>query len=65
MAGTAPIITMGFGSWGGVELLPTLGFNVGEASVVIVHYHVLSGPSKYLHQLQAASTQVYVLAGCE
>jgi hypothetical protein len=31
MAGTSPILTYGFGPWGGVELLPTLGFGIGEA----------------------------------
>ena len=36
MAGTSPILTMGFGPWGGVELLPTLGFMAGDALDIIV-----------------------------
>ncbi len=36
MAGTSPILTYGFGPWGGVELLPTLGFGIGAPLDIIV-----------------------------
>ena len=40
MAGTAPILTYGFGSWGGVALVPTLGFGTGEVVVLNELYDV-------------------------
>jgi hypothetical protein len=30
MASPSTVITLGFGSWGGVNLLPTLGYGIGE-----------------------------------
>jgi hypothetical protein len=42
MAGTSPILTLGFGPWGGVELLPTLGFGIGAEAVVLNEFYDVS-----------------------
>ena len=34
MASIATVVTMGFGTFGDVTLLPTLGYGIGEAAII-------------------------------
>lgn len=36
MASPSSVLTRGLGSWGSVNLLPTLGYGIGAAAAVIV-----------------------------
>lgn len=36
MASPSSVISLGYGSWGSVNLLPTLGYGVGEAAPAAV-----------------------------
>lgn len=60
------IVSFGFGAWGGAELLPTLGFGVGEAVAPwtpTLHYHTLEGPSKQVKSLEGPDKTIRVLQG--
>lgn len=60
------IVAMGFGSFGGVEYVPTLGFGIGEAATPytpIVHYHTLEGPSRQVKALEGPDKTIRILQG--
>lgn len=64
MSGTSPILTYGFGTWGGASLLPTLGFGIGEDTVVYATYFPsLTGPSAHLRTIEGPSAELYTLRG--
>lgn len=70
----ATVVTRGYGSFGSINWLPTLGYSIG-APTPPAHWHDLVGSSQQLYVLTGASTelydaigpseQLYVLRGCD
>lgn len=70
----ATVVTRGYGSFAGINWLPTFGYTIGEPETPS-HWHDLLGSSEQLYVLTGASTQphtvvgpneqLYVLRGCD
>ena len=58
MATPSTVLTQGFGSWGNVNLLPTLGFGIGEALILVYGPVRLEQSAVYVPGVQQASVYV-------
>lgn len=68
MASPSSVLSLGLGSWGSVNLLPTLGYGVGEAVVVTpgtAKRLAIVGPSQYRYPVIGAETTQHTLTGPE
>lgn len=57
MASVATVVTMGFGSFGSVNLLPTIGFGIGEETETVISIPV-SGTVTRRGPNQGAATRL-------
>ena len=62
----ATVVTRGYGSFGSVNSLPTLGYAIGESAVPAPsHWHTIEGPSEQLYVVAGPSEELYILKGCD
>jgi hypothetical protein len=64
MAGA--ILTLGLGSFGGVNLLPTLGYVAGDAAEVVSGpFRVVAGADNRFHAIDGADNRFHAIEGAD
>lgn len=61
----ASVATRGYGTWGSVNLVPTLGYGIGAAVAILVYTRIgtLSGASRAIGRMSGSTMKIGTAGG--